>query len=204
MPPPPTELRSSTRSPEPGPTPQTTQLPQTTRAASASASQAGHPTSSGTSAGRPRAPGPSRVRALRLSPTANSPHPPPNNPSTGSAMGGSSFLLGLLVKTGSGPESVSLRHLRQRLLGVIALRGDHPKHWAAGLCRHQHFRCSHANPHQDRPCRGWARLSDPKLAAAFPVTTSPTNPRLAWRGGVWHFLRVEAPCVPSPPFRRSG
>ena len=32
----------------------------------------------------------------------------------------------------------------------------------------------------------------------------PRNPRLARRGGVWHLLMVEVPCVPSSPFRRSG
>ena len=31
----------------------------------------------------------------------------------------------------------------------------------------------------------------------------PRNPRLAWRGGVWHLLRVEVPCVSTSPFRQS-
>lgn len=37
-----------------------------------------------------------------------------------------------------------------------------------------------------------------------PYQRLPPNPRLAWRGGVWHLLKVEVPCVPSSPFRRSG
>ena len=31
----------------------------------------------------------------------------------------------------------------------------------------------------------------------------PRNPRLAWRGGVWHLLTVEVPCVSTSPFRQS-
>ena len=31
----------------------------------------------------------------------------------------------------------------------------------------------------------------------------PRNPRLARRGGVWHFLTFEVPCVSTSPFRQS-
>ena len=40
-------------------------------------------------------------------------------------------------------------------------------------------------------------------ATATRTHRLPRNPRLAWRGGVWHLLRVEVPCVSTSPFRQS-
>ena len=103
------------------------------------------------------------------------------------------------------PGSMALLHLQQldhlqhRLLVVVSVRVHCPVHGAQVIPEHR------ASGGRSIPGLG-PRLQQSGFRLGVPPVPvpSPTNPCLAWRGGVWHLLRVEVPCVPSPPFRRSG
>ena len=103
------------------------------------------------------------------------------------------------------PGSMALLHLQQldhlqhRLLVVVSVRVHCPAHGSQVIPEHR------ASGGRSTPGLG-PRLQQSGFRPGAPPVPVPsaTNPCLAWRGGVWHLLRVEEPCVPSPPFRRSG
>ena len=100
--------------------------------------------------------------------------------------------------------SMALQHLQYRLRVAVPIWVHCPAHGT------QVFRVLQSSGGRTKPALG-LRSRNPdrnpnpnRDRNRDQPRPSPTNPRLAWRGGVWHLLMVEVPCVPSSPFRRSG